>query len=304
MRCGTGKIADGSQNFILNLNDIFFVGKPVNVRITEVNPSTQRLVASVRQALPTALASASLEVSNEVSGVVSQIHSDQVVLTLVPSQITALLSLSNLSNHRNIGVEELRSSLKVGERLDDLVVVSKNAQSGLVIVANKRVEGAGTLARSTSENKSGISGVAKSFDAFKAGSIVEGTVASHTPQGTMIQLTSSIKGRVHPTDAADDLGIIASGDGPLNIGEKVKCYVIKSHPSTRIIDLSTRPSRLGQKSEIVDAEIQALDEVTEGMKVRGLVKNVADHGVFVAIGRNLTARIMIKELFDEVSIGV
>ena len=292
-----------SQNFISNLNDIFFVGKPVNVRITDVNTSTQRLVASVRQALPTALASASLEVTDEVAGIVSQVHADQVVLTLIPSQITALLSLSNLSNHRNIGIEELRGSLKVGERLDDLIVVSKNAQSGLVIVANKRAVGSSSrLPTIATEAKSGISAMAKSFDSIKPGSIIEGTVASHTPQGTMVQLTAALKGRVHPTDAADDFSIIANGQGPLNVGEKVKCYVLKSNPATRIIDLSTRPSRLGEASDIVDPEVENIADVKEGMKIRGLVKNVSDHGVFVAIGRNLTARVMIKELFDDVSL--
>ena len=292
-----------SQNFIVNLRDIFFEGKPVNVRITEVNSDSQRLVASVRQALPTALAAASLEVADEVSGIVSQIHADQVVMTLVPSQITALLSLANLSNHRHIGIDELRSSLKVGERLDELIVVSKNAQSGLVILANKR--GPSTSVKKESApvpSGSGISGSALSFDSIKPGSIVNGEVVSHGPQGSMVQLSSHIRGRVHPTDAADDFEIIAAGDGPLVIGEKVDCYVLTSNPATRIVDLSTRKSRVEGSGDIVDAEVKNVTDIKAGMKVRGLVKNVASHGVFVALGRNVTARVMIKELFDEVNL--
>ena len=291
-----------SQNFIVNLRDIFFEGKPVNVRITEVNKETQRLVASVRQALPTALAAASLEVADEVSGIVSQIHADQVVITLVPSQITALLSLANLSNHRHIGVDELRSSLKIGERLDELIVVSKNAQSGLVILANKRGPSTTTKKVATpAPSGSGISGSALSFDSIKPGSVVSGEVVSHGPQGTMVQLSSHIRGRVHPTDAADDFEVISQGGGPLVIGEKVECYVLTSNPATRIVDLSTRKSRIEGAGEVVDAEVKNVSELKTGMKIRGLVKNVASHGVFVALGRNVTARVMIKELFDEVS---
>lgn len=285
-----------SQNFIVNLSDIFFVGKPVNVRITEVNQDSQKIVASVRQALSTALAAAALEVSDEVSGIVSQVHADQVALTLIPSQITALLSLSNLSNHRHIGIDELRASLKIGERLDELIVVSKNAQTGLVIVANKR---SGPSKKPELPAKTGISGGAKTWDSIKVGDKVTGTVVNHTPQGTMVQLSAQIRGRVHPTDAADDFSVIAGGEGPLNIGEKVECYVLRSNPATRIIDLSTRTSRVKGEGEVIDPEIESLQDVKAGMKVRGLVKNVASHGVFVALGRNLTARVMIKELFDD-----
>lgn len=287
-----------SQNFIVNLSDIFFVGKPVNVRITEVNQDTQKIVASVRQALPTALAAAALEVSDEVSGIVSQIHADQVALTLIPSQITALLSLSNLSNHRHIGIEELRSSLKVGERLDELIVVSKNAQTGLVILANKRTAPTKKV-EVPAPVKTGISGGAKSWDSIKVGQKVSGTVINHASQGTMVQLSAQIRGRVHPTDASDDFSIIAGGEGPLNVGEKVECYVLRSNPATRIIDLSTRASRVQGEGDVIDPEVEGIKDVQPGMKIRGLVKNVASHGVFVALGRNLTARVMIKELFDE-----
>ena len=298
--------ADRSQNFIVNLKDIFFEGKPVNVRITEVNNETQRLVASVRQALPTALAATSLSVMDEVSGVVSQVHADQVVMTLIPSQITALLSLANLSNHRHIGVEELRAQLKVGERLDELVVISKNDQSGLVILSNKRAPTApATRVKAKTEDApvgSGISTGAKTFDSFKPGMLVHGKVISHTPQGSMVQLANHVRGRVHPTDAADDLEIVSKGDGPLNIGEEVECYILTANPATRIIDLSTRPSRVSGAGEVVDPELAKIVDVKAGMKVRGLVKNVSGHGVFVALGRAVTARVMIKELFDEVGL--
>ena len=286
-----------SQNYVTNLSDIFFVGKPVTVRITDVDAVSQKLVASVRQAMPTALAVESLEVGNQVSGQVAQVHADQVVLTLVPSQRTALLSLSNLSNHRHQEIDQVRESLKVGEKLDDLIVVSKNAQSGLIIVANKRVGASiSTIA------VSGVSKSAQAIDSIQVGLIVTGQVVSHTPQGTMVQLTPNTRGRVHPCDASDDLSIVAKGEGPLNIEETARCYVLKVNPSTRIIDLSTRQSRVdpSKAGTEVDAEIGCVQDLKEGMKLRGLVKNVADHGVFVALGRSVTARIMIKELFDDV----
>jgi rRNA biogenesis protein RRP5 len=281
---------------LTNLNDIFFVGKSVNVRITEVDQSQGKIVASIKQALPTALAAAALDIGSSVAGLVSQIHKEQVVVTLIPSQLTALISLSNLSNHRHMGVEELRSSLKVGEHLDDLIIVSKNATSGLYIVSNKRNESAATTKVSKAEKTK----VADTTNYLKQGEVVSGRVVSHSIQGTIIQLSPTTRGRVHPCDISDDLSAFASGNNPLIEGNTTKCYILKTARSAKLCDLSTRPSRTDPgSSEVVDKEINEIKDVTSGESVRGLIKNVGDHGVFVSLGRNVTARIMIRELFDE-----
>jgi rRNA biogenesis protein RRP5 len=270
----------------------------VNVRVIDLDPSTEKIFVSVKQALPAAIAADELKVGSAVSGVVSQIHAEQVVVSLVPSQLTALLSLSNLSNHRHLGVAELRSSLKVGERLDELVVVSKNATSGLLIVANKP----STSATSAAKPTSGISRSAVSMDALEVGQVVPGRVISHTPQGTMIQLGSALRGRVHPTDTADDLSLVAGPDGPLKVDDNTMCYILSVNPATKIIDLSTRKSRTDADSAIpiIDKEVANVADLKIGQSVRGLVKNVGN-GLFVSLGRTVTARVMIKELFDDVS---
>lgn len=291
-----------------NLHSIFFVGKPVSVRITSVDPSAEKIVASVRQALPSALAAISLEVGDTVSGQVSQVHAEQIALSLIPSQITALLSLSNLSNHRGQGIDEVRKALKVGEKIDDLVVISKDVEKGLMIVANKRSAKSKPTATSTASPKRGMSVSAslKSMEDINPGQILPGRVMEFTPQGTVVQLTPHLRGRVHPCDSTDDFEEIASGTGVLQDDAEVVCYVLKSNLATRIIDLSTRKSRVEPDTagEVVDREIAKLEDVKAGMSVRGVVKNISQHGVFVALGRGVTARVMIKELFDEVSLHV
>jgi rRNA biogenesis protein RRP5 len=198
-----------------------------------------------------------------------------------------------------MGVDELRASLKIGESIEDLVVVSKNPTSGLLIVANKRSP-TKTSAAATA-GSSGVSSRALNFDSIQVGQLIPGKAVSHTPQGTVIQLPNMLRGRVHPTDASDDLSLIAEGDGPLNIDDDVTCYVLKVNPHSRIIDLSTRKSRVNPSTAgaVVDPEIGGIDELKVGQAVRGLVKNVSPHGLFVALGRTATARVMIKEMFDE-----
>jgi DNA-directed RNA polymerase subunit E'/Rpb7 len=54
----------------------------------------------------------------------------------------------------------------------------------------------------------------------------------------------------------------------------------------------------------VDREINGVEELKVGETVRGSVKNIPEHGLFVSIGRSIDARVQIKELFDEVGASV
>ncbi|CAK9780409.1 hypothetical protein CC85DRAFT_256901 [Cutaneotrichosporon oleaginosum] len=284
--------SEAAQGFVANLADIFYVGKPVTVRITDVDTEASKLVASVRQALPTAVAAEKLEVGAAVKGIVAQIHAEQVVVTLVPSQLTALLSLANLSNHRGMGVDELRKSLKTGEKLDDLVVVSKNEKSGLLIVANKR--------REKEKIPSGVSAAARSFDDLQVGDVVPGRVVGKTTAGAMLRIGKHIRGRVHPCDEADDLSN-AAGTGALRVDDNVLCAILAVDSAARTVDLSTRKSRVNPdaKVKVADPEITSFSQLKEGQAVRGLVRSITPAGLFVSLGRNITARVMIKELFDD-----
>ncbi|ODO00747.1 rRNA biogenesis protein RRP5 [Cryptococcus wingfieldii CBS 7118] len=289
-----------SQTFVKNLNEAFHVGKPLSIRVIEADPETARLVVSAKQASASAPATAAekLEVGEAVTGVVSQVHAEQVVVKLDGSGLTALLSLSNLSNQKRMGIEELRESLKAGDKIEDLVIVSKNPVSGLIIVNIKKTPSAKKTKTKEEKAASGISANVKAIDSIELGQILEGTVSDHTPNGWMVKISHSIRGRVHPCDAADDLSLVTA-QKPLSVGKHVKCYVLKVDASKRAIDLSTRPSRVEGKEDVVDKEISTVGDLKEGSTVRGLVKNIAGSGVFVSLGRNVTARIMIKELFDE-----
>ncbi|ORX37905.1 putative rRNA processing-related protein [Kockovaella imperatae] len=292
--------SEASQSFVTDLSEIFFVGKPVIVKVTEVDLASGRTIASVRQAQASSLSDQTFDIGDTVSGVVAQIHPEQVVLKLQPSQASALLSLSSLSNHRAVTIEQIRTSLKAGDLLDDLVVVSKNATSGLVIVAYRKPSMAASKAGTSS---SGVSKPAREIDAFSPGQIVSGQIISYTHQGAMVQLTSHLRGRIHPCDAVDDFSMV-SGEKVhqvLELDKDVSAYVLKVNKSNRTIELSTRPSRLGtgNSAKIVDKEVESLGDLKVGDKIRGLVKNISSHGLFVCLGREVVARVMIKELFDE-----
>ena len=286
-------LAEVNDAYITDLKTAVFEGKPVKVKITSVDRDTQKMFASIRQALPSNLAAAAIDIDDVVSGEVAQIHQDQIVLKLLPSQRKAILALGNLAHHRGVKIATLKASLKVGEKLDDLVVVVKSDDTGLIIVANKQKP-------ASAEASNGLISKGMNMSNLKPGQVVPARVTKKNAQGYFLSITRNVVGRLHPTDMADDFGKLPE----INQGDIVKCCVIKVDAESRQLDLSTRPSRVDAagssgKSIILDREIESLSDLKKDQKIRGIVKNITGSGLYVSLGRNVTARVMIKEMFDD-----
>ena len=272
------------------LQDTFPVGRALKVRILSVENG--RITASVKKASPNfdvVNDISSIEIGNTVEGTISEIHNDNVVLTLQPSHVKALLSLKNLANHRTLSVPQLRVILKVGEKLDELVVVTRNTEKSFVIVANKPKTKTAALPKSNTITMESVS----------VGQLIGGRVTRHTRQGALIKITSHIGGILHLTDLSDNF---ETGVTLPVIDTLVKAVIIGVDHTKRQLTLSTRHSRMypEQEHRVVDREISDISDVQVGESVRGFVKNIVEHGLFVTIGRDVDARVQIRELFDDV----
>jgi rRNA biogenesis protein RRP5 len=276
------------------LKDIFVAGRVVKVRILSVDLDPPRVVASIRQASSAAAATVT-DISDiitgaVVEGVVTEIHKTTVVLSLRPSQARALLSLKALANIRGSLLPQLKASLKVGEVIESLVVVSRNEEKGFVTVAGQP--------KATDVPKKGH----VSFDNLSIGQVVGGRVTRHGRHGAHIKVTGRISGTLHPTDTCDDY---EAGIPFPAVDSILKTLVVDIDNSSRHLTLSSRPSRLAPDNAklVVDREINTFNDLNVGDSVRGFIKSVAEHGLFVMIGRNIDARVQIRELFDGVGIS-
>lgn len=282
-----------SETPVVNIAEAFPIGKVVKVRIVTVDQEQGRIIASIRQASPgfdlAVTDIGEVEVGNIVGGAIKEIHKDNAILLLEPTRIRALLSLKNLANHRSVSLPQLKSELKVGEKLSELVVVTKNTEKGFVIVANA------PKTKVTLPNKNSLT-----IDSVTVGQVVGGRVTRHAHHGTLVKVTTRIGGIIHPTDVSDNFD--ASNPYPA-IDSLVKAAIVSVDKDRRQVTLSTRQSRLrpDQAAQIVDREISQVSDLAVGDTVRGFVKSVAEHGLFVTVGRNVDARVQIRELFDEVS---
>ncbi|KAJ4002507.1 hypothetical protein F5050DRAFT_1802449 [Lentinula boryana] len=283
-------IKEVSEEPVEDLSSLYTAGKVVKVRILTLKPEDQTIIASIRKSGTVyKMFNADIsgvEIGNILEGVVFEIHKENVVLALQPSNVRALISVNNLANHRSISPAQLKVNLKVGDKLEDLVVVSRNTENNFVIVANKP------------KPKPSLAKSIVSFDTVESGQTVGGRVVRHTVYGVLIKLSSHVGGVLHPTDVSDDFG---SATAYPAIDSILKATVVSVDRDKKQLILSTRRSRMypNQVHNIMDREITEISDLHVGARVRGFIKSITDHGLFVTIGRNVDARVQIRELFDD-----
>ena len=284
---------EASETSLGSLTDAFPPGKVVQVRIISMDPESGRIVASIRQASPNFKSAimdiSDVEIGNSVGGVIAEIQKDKVAITLQPTQVRALLSLNNLANRRGVTVSQLRASLKVGQKLTDLVVTSRNPEKGFVLVATKP------------KDSQVLSQKGLNIDSIEVGQLIGGRVLRHVRQGALVKITNHITGVLHPTDTSDNY---EEGKPFPNEGTILQASVLSIDKDKKQLTLSTRQSHLhpDKKSNVTDKEISSLEDLKVGTSVRGFIKSVAEHGLYVMLGRGIDARVQIRELFDDVSI--
>lgn len=289
-----------------------------------MDTEARRLTASVKQALDTYKAPAdakskkkekaaqqqdsdytfsdnvtAIEIGDKVTGEITAIHESQIVLQLKNSMVKALLSISALAKLRKTSVLEMKPTLAVGQTISDLAVVSKNPEKGLVIVGLSQPKPGPSLVI----ERGGISQATEqplvTFDSLQEGNILEATIGDQIPVGYFVQISRGIRGKMRWTELSDDYDTVKALD--LSKGSKVKCIIVDYDKDEKRIDLSIRRSRLEDVSEeeTRDPVIESIKSLKKDQPVRGFVRGISDNGLFVDIGKNLTARVQIKELFDE-----
>lgn len=111
---------------------------------------------------------------------------------------------------------------------------------------------------------------------------------------------------VHPENydvAREVLPVIRAGGKIDNTTHKILCekYKIGETTLNDIIDELQKPNRdprSGYSAPIMQKGVVQFEDLKEGMKVTGKIKNVVDFGAFVDIGLHETALIHISELSD------
>ncbi|QSZ37176.1 hypothetical protein DSL72_009270 [Monilinia vaccinii-corymbosi] len=145
--------------------------------------------------------------------------------------------------------------------------------------------------------RSGQDSGALTFDKLSKGMIVLAKVTRVNERQVMVQLTDSISAPINLTDLCDDYS--EADPSKYTKNDIIRVCVTDLDISNRRVRLSTRASRVMNSSAVVqDPEISSISQLKVNDIVRGFVKHIADKGLFVNLGGNVTAYVKISDLSD------
>ncbi len=135
------------------------------------------------------------------------------------------------------------------------------------------------------------------WDSIKVNMVLPGKITKANERQILVKLSESVSGPVHLPDMADDFGEVNTTQYPK--GGIVRVSVVDVDRSNKRLRLSTRPSRIMSSTlPVKDKEISDVAQLSPGDIVRGFVKNVADKGLFVLLGGQVSALVKISNLSD------
>ncbi|EEP75544.1 conserved hypothetical protein [Uncinocarpus reesii 1704] len=129
------------------------------------------------------------------------------------------------------------------------------------------------------------------------GMILLGKVTKVTERQALVQLNDSLVGAIGLIDMADDYSKI--NPAKFHKNEVLRVCVVDVDVPNKKVSLSVRPSKvLSSSLPVEDPEITSVDKLKVGDIVRGFVRKVADVGLFVMLGHNVTAYVRVSDLSD------
>ena len=200
---------------------------------------------------------ATLSRGDRIKGIVSFISEGEIHVDL-RLNYTGVLSFDEVTDDSSA---DLREMFKVGEEIETQVIKT-NDQEGIALLSKKRID--------SSDSWDNI------IKFYEEGTVVEGKVVQ-VVNGGIIVLIDSIKVFV-PASHAD---VSKDTDLQTLIGKKVNVKVIDINTVKRRAIASIRNAAMEARKANED---KVWKEVEIGRKYEGIVKSIANYGVFVDIG--------------------
>ncbi|KAK5997594.1 rRNA biogenesis protein rrp5 [Cladobotryum mycophilum] len=135
------------------------------------------------------------------------------------------------------------------------------------------------------------------WSSIKQNMVLPGKVTKVNERQVLVKLSEAVSGPVHLPDLVDNYDDVDTTKYKKN--EIVRVSIIELDASNKRLRLSMRPSRIMSSTlQVADKEITKSSQLSAGNVVRGFVKNVADKGLFVLLGGQVTAFVKIANLSD------
>ena len=300
-------VAEMSEAYIKDAREHFRIGQVVTVNAISVDTQQHRLTLSCREvkiqsdSVDSTLAD--LQPGTFVSGTVFEKSEDDVQLRLPESDAIARLTLDQISDGSLKKRQSTLSKLRVGQKLENLLVLHVQAKRRLVSLSNRqsllKAAQAGTLLKSLGE--------------LEIGREVTGYVTNITSDGVFISFASQISGLmtshnvpVNMENQADfgysRLQTVAAKISHIDYkGASPRFWLTTRDPSLKAATKLELPSAAFSSAltDAVDPEIMTENDLTVDRVTKARVTSVKETQLNVDLAKDIQGRIDVSEIFDK-----
>ena len=222
-----------STKYIENLNE--FVGKPMKLKVLEVDRQRKRIVASQKQVLIAEQAAEKhakweqLVVGSKVNGVVRRIADFGAFVDI--GGIDGLVHVTDAAWGR---VKHPSDVFAIGQEIE-VIILNVDVEKERVSLGYKQLQPKPWM----------LAG-----DKYAVGSIVEGKVVRIVPFGAFVALESTIDGLIHISQVS--VHRIAKVEDELKVGDVVRCKVLEVSPEAKRISLSRKEALLEEDPALAE----------------------------------------------------
>ncbi|KIW20985.1 hypothetical protein PV08_01564 [Exophiala spinifera] len=297
-----------SEAYIKDATEHFRVGQVLTVNAISVNAEERRLTVSCRDpnANPsTESALSALKHGSLVSGTVFEKSQNDILLRLEGSDSIARLTLDHVSDGSPSKRASAFNKIRVGQKLENLVILQVQAKRRLVVLTNKQ-----SLVKAAQDGT-----LLKSYEDLLPNALVTGYVSNITEDGVFVTFAANISGLITrnqvPVDQEDqpDFGMakfqpVTARILSIDYKGATPRFWLTMRDSTIVNGASKPPNEdsalpLPDVVEPIDTSLRTLNDLSVGKITKARIISVKETQINVELAKNVQGRIDVSEVFDE-----
>ncbi|KAI1369153.1 hypothetical protein F5Y08DRAFT_183000 [Xylaria arbuscula] len=293
-------VSEMSEAYIRDPKEHFRVGQVVNVHILNFDIDTQKLFVSCKD--PSAFgiekqnALKRLNVGDVVSAKVIQKTEDDVHVELVDSSLKALLSVGQLADRPGKNQSTMKG-IRVGQILDDLIVLDKNDSRRSIALSKKQ-----GLVQASRDGT-----LLTSLDQAQVGDVRKGFVRNITVTAVFVQfpslLTALLPKSKIPRDDHEktDFGLkkYQSIDVKIDSIDRENGRLVVASPA--LADKPSTDSQSPTASKLenpVDDSLKSTSDLHVGKVTKASIVSIKSTQLNVKLADNIQGRVDVSQVFD------
>ncbi|CRL24371.1 Tetratricopeptide-like helical [Penicillium camemberti] len=297
-------VSEMSEAYIQDPAQHFRLGQVVNVHALSVDASLGRLAVSCKD--PSTFtekyreAFENLHPGHLVTGIVFEKSNDDVLLKLDESGLVARLDAEHLIDGPPSKQNSMLSKLRVGQKLNDLLVLNIQRAHRLIKVSSRA-----SLKKAAKQKN-----IPGQFEDVQEGSLVTGFVRNITPDGVFVEFLGGLTGLL-PKRLIEDANLEQPHYGLTkaqtivvnvqSVDQEFKRFILSMKPvqATQAAPKKTTKQTDETVANPVDDSIKSMSDFTFGRIVECKVVSIKATQVNVQLADNIQGRIDVSEIFDD-----